>query len=107
MAFRKIFVAAVTARIVGSPLISETHHISPDRYHVTFSDAHPPIARLRSGDTVVTKCLDSCGRDETGKLILDGDNVLTGPFSVNGAEPGDTQEAHVTLVPWRLERSPK
>ena len=39
---------------------------------------------------MVTKCLGSRGRDETGKLILDADNVLTGPFYIDGAEPGDT-----------------
>lgn len=67
-----------------------TIEVKPDRYYDTFSFAHPPVARIRPGDTVVTKLLDSRGRDETGKLILDADNVLTGPFYVEGAEPGDT-----------------
>jgi hypothetical protein len=64
----------------SATLVGETHQVVPDRYYVTFSAAHEPIAHLRAGDTVVTKCLDSRGRDETGKLILDDDNVLTGPF---------------------------
>ena len=52
-------------------------------YDETFA-AHPPAARLRPGDTVITKLLYSRGRDETGKVILDGDNVLTGPFFIEG-----------------------
>src|SRR6266508_1120338 len=69
---------------------AETFNITPDRYYETFSALHPPVARIRPGDTVFTKLLDSRGRDHTGKLILDGDNVLSGPFYVEGAEPGDT-----------------
>src|SRR5258708_28069255 len=86
---KKIPFAAVLC-FAGSFLSAETHRISPDRYYTTFSAAHPPIARVRPGDTVVTKCLDSRGRDETGKLILYDDNVLTGPFYVAAAEAADT-----------------
>lgn len=75
--------------------------VKPERYYETFA-AHPPVARLRPGDTVITKLLDSRGRDETGKLILDGDNVLTGPFFIEGAEPGDTLVVHLDKV--RLNR---
>ena len=81
--------------------LAETHTIRPNRYHETFG-AHEPIARLRPGDTVVTKLLDSRGRDETGKLIHDGDNVLTGPFYIEGAEPGDTLVVKLDRV--RLNR---
>ncbi len=82
-----IILAAVCFADPG--LMAETRRIIPDRYYDTFA-AHPPIARLRPGDTVTTKLLDSRGRDETGKLILDADNVLNGPFFIEGAEPGDT-----------------
>jgi len=86
----------------GSLLSAETHRISPDRYYTTFSAAHSPIAHIRPGDTVITKCLDSRGRDESGKLILDDDNVLTGPFYVEGAEAGDTLVVKLDRV--RLNR---
>src|ERR1700675_4182624 len=79
----------------------ETFNVKPDRYYETFA-AHAPAARLRPGDTVVSKLLDSRGHDETGKLIFDGDNVLTGPFYVEGAEPGDTLVIHLDKV--RLNR---
>jgi amidase len=95
-------VVALVGSFTGPMLLSETHRISPDRYYITFSAAHPPIAHVRPGDTVVTKCLDSRGRDETGKLILDADNVLTGPFFIDGAEPGDTLAVRLDRV--RLNR---
>ena len=81
---------------------AETRRVNPDRYYVTFSAGHKPVARLAPGDTVITKLLDSRGRDETGKLILDADNVLTGPFYVEGAAPGDTLVVHLDRV--RLNR---
>ena len=102
MSKKNPFVAVAMLCFAGSFLSAETHRISPDRYYTTFSAAHPPIAHLRPGDIVITKCLDSRGRDETGKLILDGDNVLTGPFYIEGAEPGDTLAVRLDRV--RLNR---
>jgi amidase len=99
---KKLAVTAILICFAGSLAPAETHHVTPDRYYITFSAAHPPIARLHLGDTVITKCLDSRGRDETGKLILDADNVLTGPFYIEGAEPGDTLVVRLDRV--RLNR---
>jgi amidase len=97
---RVVFISAALflPRLAGSATLT----ITPEHYYVTFSAAHPPAARIHPGDTVITKLLDSRGRDETGKLILDGDNVLTGPFYVDGAEPGDTLIVHLDRV--RLNR---
>jgi hypothetical protein len=81
---------SISALLVGYSLFAETRTVQPERYFVTFSASHAPVARLRPGDTVITKTLDSRGRDETGKLILDADNVLTEPFYIEGAQPGDT-----------------
>jgi acetamidase/formamidase len=102
MSIRRLLLTTAAAGLTTAALIGETHRISPDRYYVTFAAAHPPVARLRPGDTVITKCLDSRGRDETGKLILDADNVLTGPFYIEGAEPGDTLVVRLDRV--RLNR---
>ena len=102
MPIRKLFLTVAAIYFACSALHGETHHISPDRYYITFSAAHPPLAHLRPGDTVITKCLDSRGRDETGKLIFDGDNVLTGPFYIEGSEPGDMLVVRLDRV--RLNR---
>ena len=101
MPIRKLFLTVAAIYFACSALHGETHHISPDRYYITFSAAHP-IAHLRPGDIVITKCLDSRGRDETGKLVFDGDNVLTGPFYVEGSEPGDVLVVRLDRV--RLNR---
>ena len=94
--------ALITAALLlPAAALPSTHTVKPTRYYITFA-AHDPVAHIRPGDTVITKLLDSRGRDETGKLILDGDNVLTGPFYVEGAEPGDTLVVHLDRV--RLNR---
>lgn len=91
--------------LVSSPLLlnAETKTIIPDRYYDTFSQAHPPVGRIKVGDKVITKLLDSRGHDENGKLVIYADNVLTGPFFVEGAEPGDTLIVHLDKV--RLNRN--
>ena len=102
MPIRKLFLTVAAICFACSALHGETHRISPDRYYVTFSAGHPPLAHVRPGDTVISKCLDSRGRDETGKLILDASNVLTGPFYIEGSEPGDTLVVRLDRV--RLNR---
>ena len=65
------------------PIVAET-------YHNTFSRAHAPLARIRPGETIATKTIDASGRDETGTVRRrPPSNPLTGPFYVEGAEPGD------------------
>jgi len=53
-----------------------------------------PVARLKSGDILETNTLDAFGnaiQKPTDTLrMVKGDNPLTGPFFVEGAEPGDT-----------------
>jgi amidase len=54
----------------------------------------PPVATLKPGDTLETRTFDAFGnviRKPGDTLALTkGDNPLTGPFAVSGAEPGDT-----------------
>ena len=47
------------------------------------------LARIAPGDVISTRTLDASGRDETGKVAGAGPNSLTGPFFIEGAEPGD------------------
>src|SRR6185436_13990228 len=54
----------------------------------------PPVATLKPGDTLETKTFDAFGnvirkRGDTMSMVK-GDNPLTGPFAIAGAEPGDT-----------------
>jgi amidase len=66
-----------------------THEFEPTTFHVTIG-SHEPVLRVASGDTVRTWCVDAGGSDRTGERITDGGNPQTGPFFVEGAEPGDT-----------------
>lgn len=66
-----------------------THRFEPDRYHNTFSFAHEPVLRIRPGDRVVTRTIDARGDDHTGARVASGPNPQTGPFYVEGAQPGD------------------
>ncbi len=94
--------AALVAALLTPATVAETRTIIPDVYYATFSFAHEPVARIKPGDTVNTTLLDSRGHDKTGKLIIYADNVLTGPFYVEGAEPGDTLVVHLDKI--RLNR---
>lgn len=81
----------------------EAGEIVAATYYNTFSRAHPVLRRVRSGDTVRTKTLDASGRDETGVQRGQPSNPLTGPFYVEGAEPGDTLVVRFTKV--RMNRN--
>jgi amidase len=61
----------------------------PERFYNTFSFAHPPALRIKPGERIVTKTIDASGVDWNGKQVAPGPNPQTGPFFVEGAEPGD------------------
>lgn len=65
------------------------HEFTPDHYFTTMG-AHPPVLTISPGDTVVTTTVDARGRDHTDVQITSRGNPQTGPFLVEGAEPGDT-----------------
>src|SRR5882672_1424476 len=54
----------------------------------------PPVATLKPGDTLETNTVDAFGnvirKPGDTMAMVKGDNPLTGPFAVAGAEPGDT-----------------
>jgi acetamidase/formamidase len=81
--------ALMTAPVVLTLQAAETHRFVPDRFYNTFSFAHPPALRIKPGDRIVTKTIDAGGTDWNGKSVAPGPNPQTGPFYVEGAEPGD------------------
>ncbi|HEY7288821.1 MAG TPA: acetamidase/formamidase family protein [Vicinamibacterales bacterium] len=80
------FMAVCLAIRLGA---AETHQLIPDRFYNTYSAAHPPALHVKPGDRVVTKTVDAAGVDWNGKTVASGPNPQTGPFFVDGAEPGD------------------
>lgn len=61
----------------------------PQSYYRTLGP-HPPVLQIAPGDTVSTWTVDAGGRDEYNEQVTAPGNPMTGPFSVAGAEPGDT-----------------
>jgi acetamidase/formamidase len=65
------------------------HDFRPETYYKTLGP-HRPVLEIASGDTVSTPTMDAGGRDANNKQITPPGNPMSGPFSVTGAEPGDT-----------------
>lgn len=65
-----------------------THRFTPATLHNTIGP-HVPALTIASGDTVVAETTDAHGFDRHGRKIADKPNPMTGPFFIEGAEPGD------------------
>lgn len=66
-----------------------THHFAPTHYYTTIG-SHEPVLRIQPGDTVITTTVDARGQDVNAQQITPPGNPMTGPFYIEGAEPGDT-----------------
>ncbi len=78
-----------------------SHEFQPTHYHLTLG-SHEPVLRIADGDTVITSTLDAHGIDARGTQLSQPGNPQTGPFFVEGAEPGDTLAVHIDrIVPSR------
>lgn len=86
-------------------LAAETHRLVATEYYHTFAKGNPVLLRIRPGDVVVTKTLDSNGDDDKGvrRHPAGFSNPLTGPFYVEGAAPGDALLVHFRRM--RLNRN--
>ena len=80
----------------------EPTNVVATTYYRTFSHAHPVLTRIKPGEVVATKTLDSSGLDEKDVKRSEPSNPLTGPFFVEGAEPGDALVVRLNKV--RLNR---
>jgi acetamidase/formamidase len=74
-----------------------THRFEPTRFPTTFGP-HEPVLTLRSGDSLVTRTVDAAGYDARGERVAEPPNPLTGPFFVEGAEPGDRLTVTIDAV---------
>jgi amidase len=75
--------------ILPATAAAETFQFIPTVFYSTYSFAHPPALHIKPGDRVVTKTIDAGGVDWNGKQVASGGNPETGPFFIDGAEPGD------------------
>jgi amidase len=74
---------------------AETHRFEPKEFYNTFSSAHAPVLHIKPGDHVITYTIDARGVDSAGVQRGRGPNPETGPFYIEGAEPGDTLVVHL------------
>ena len=65
------------------------HHFTPSHYHTALGP-YEPVLRVADGDTIVTTTVDARGFDHCREQVTPRGNPQTGPFFVEGAEPGDT-----------------
>jgi amidase len=87
------------ARSAGAP---QRHEFTPTKFYRQFSALNEPVLHVAPGDTIHTTTVDAGGTDEKGVTRVLGGNPETGPFFVEGAEPGDTLVVHLTRL--RLNR---
>jgi len=87
----RLFAFALVLSLLGasSGMRADTHRFVPDKFYNTYSFAHPPALRIKPGDRVITRTIDAAGTDWNGKPVGSGPNPQTGPFYIEGAEPGD------------------
>src|SRR5262252_1275681 len=106
----RLLPAALLLSIAGLSLTrpavaAEVRYDPGDKVYFTYCHAHPPAMRIKSGDSVVTSTRDASNdafsvSDKTvlSKLDLTKVNPQTGPFYIEGAEPGDTLEVHIDSI---------
>ena len=96
-AFVRVVVVALLAmsQIVAR---AETHRFEPTRYYNTFSFGHEPVLRIKAGDRVITKTIDARGYDAANNKVGERSNPQTGPFFIEGAEPGDVLVVRIEKI---------
>ena len=87
---KSISVVLIAACCLTPSLASaETFQFIQTVFYNTYSFAHPPALHIKPADRVITKTIDAGGVDWDGKTVAAGPNPQTGPFYIDGAEPGD------------------
>ena len=95
----------LAAALAAWPAGAETFTVyaPAKQYSHVFSAHKTPLLRLHSGDTVITRTVDSSGKDYQGAALSETGNPLTGPFVIEGARPGDSIAVHLDKL--RLNRN--
>ncbi|HTV08581.1 MAG TPA: acetamidase/formamidase family protein [Candidatus Aquilonibacter sp.] len=88
-----------TAELI-KPIVrgNEMHEFVPTVFYRSWSPFNKPVLRVKPGDTIHTTTVDAGGTDEKGVRRVMGGNPATGPFYIEGAEPGDTLVVHIVRL---------
>jgi len=110
---RRDFIAGALALLLSVAGLSlavpatatEVNYDPGDRLYFTYCYAHPPAIRIKPGDSVITSTRDASNdvfspsdKTVTEKIDLTKVNPQTGPFYVEGAEPGDMLVVHIDSI---------
>src|SRR5579864_5719463 len=100
-----VSLSAVAALLFAAPQRAQDTPSQTVRYKATIDTvkyvygAAPPVARLKPGNILEANSLDCFGnalqKPGDSFSLVKGDNPLTGPFFIEGAEPGDTLVVHI------------
>src|SRR5262249_50019974 len=93
------FGAAMLAQAQSAPPRVIRYEVKPNELKYTYAASYAPVARLKSGDILETNTVDCFGNaiKKPGDTLsmAPGDNPLTGPFFIEGGEPGDPLEVKI------------
>jgi amidase len=84
--------------VLVKPLVRaepRTHEFQPTVFYREFSPFHKPVLTVNPGDTIHTTTVDAGGSDGQDIKRVAGGNPQTGPFYIEGAQPGDTLVVHI------------
>jgi amidase len=74
-----------------------THRFKPAAFHGTLG-GHAAVMSVRDGDFIITETLDAHGFDKHMVKRGGEPNPMTGPFYVEGAEPGDVLAVEIVRI---------
>lgn len=99
-AYLWLFAAAVASTSSSQAQQPATIHYTATIRNVKYVYASvPPVAHLRPGNILEANSLDCFGnviqKPGDSLSLVKGDNPLTGPFYIDGSEPGDTLVVHI------------
>ena len=86
----------------GSEARWQASRVHADVFHNAFAATTVPVLRVSSGDSIHLTTIDAAGTNEKGLRRAAAGNPQTGPFYIEGAEPGDTVAVHINRL--RLNR---
>jgi amidase len=100
-----LLAAASIVALCGPAAAAEIKYDPGDNVQFTYCHSNRPVLRIKPGDSVVTSTRDASNDvyvtgDKTlfPKLDLSKVNPQTGPFYIEGAEPGDTLVVHIDKI---------
>ena len=95
--------SVLASLIFAVSVFGQTGPQIPSRYYRTFSQTNAIFQRIQPGAVVSTRTLDSGGQNEKNEHVGEPANPLTGPFYIEGAQPGDALVVRLRKV--RLNRN--